>query len=245
VAYEEITAWGTVGLGVVTLLLAGGTLWAVWETRRDISETRRARIDASAPRIVILAHSSEAPPHLLVRNTPIGREIASDEDLRTSGDIDLALACALLIRNEGVSTAILVMPLEAASTKMLESNEKPPHAFIDGTSEDGWAQALTDIQQIPLRPGEQTVVWCRLLATVDDWLAATPESPRAFRIHFEAADARGTVTDRIDVHITARAVEKTEWGAICRLNRMATMNRTPLSIVVGRSVREWNSDGAA
>ena len=62
---ETLTAYGTVGLGAVGLIQAWLTRRAISTTRDDVRETRRARVDASAPRLTFIATGISWPPHLV------------------------------------------------------------------------------------------------------------------------------------------------------------------------------------
>jgi hypothetical protein len=104
--------WIQLAVAAGTLVLGGATFWLGWFTKRSVIEAVRSRIDARAPRVVVLPSPPEWPPRLK-------SNIAGGEPQQVQPGMELSewagspnvvvLRTKIKIRNDGSSTAVFVV----------------------------------------------------------------------------------------------------------------------------------------
>lgn len=188
---ETLTAWGTLALAGVASLQALVTRQAVTATRVDVAETRRARVDATAPRVTFVSVATSWPPHIPDASDVTGRVGLTPTHqyvLPRDGDIEIFTAGTFSMTNEGTSTALVTLP---PGSMLVGTPDDPPRDLPT-------AQALARDDVVVLGPGQRGLIWVRTRRTVHDWavLSAKPLASQT------PATVRVIVTDTFDDGVT-------------------------------------------
>lgn len=202
---ETLTAYGTVGLGAVGLVQAWLTRRAISTTQDDVREARKARVDASAPRVTFIATGTSWPPHLVDDHDVTGRPdldagrrfVLPRDDNRViyvSGCFDVV--------NEGATTAVVSIPVDALVLGGPSDSE--PADRHDAS------QRLRTEQALPLRRGEHLNLWLRTARTAGQWAAVhgrpvSEQEPIVVSVYAQDTLAEG-VQDRTDLHVRATPI---------------------------------------
>jgi|GEM_PF-6166113 len=185
----DLTGWGTVALAMATVVLAAAT-------RRSVSESRRARIDAQAPRLVAHSFFIEDTTSVLGENGfPTTTTESIHWDLTRSGNIPIGLIIRISLSNEGRTSAFVSSSdgLVGATAEFLDHEDGLPYPRelinIDGRK---WTI---------VRPGEQCQVTLTYRQAGDswknEWLKNAPNPPHAKAFSFDIRNDEGSVRDRI------------------------------------------------
>jgi len=155
--------WISLSVAVGTLFLGGATVWLGWVSRRAVTESARARVDARAPRLAVLTRQPEWPPRLL-------STVAGGEPQRVDPGIELSewsgapnvvvLRTDVDLRNEGNSTAVVMVKpaTDHGSRVQLVRNRA--------------ADELASGERAALSPGEEVTLIVDGWRPVGEWGAA-------------------------------------------------------------------------
>ena len=152
-----ITAWATVGLAAVTLILVFVTWRAVNTALGDVRESRRARVDASAPRLAFTALDVDRPP---LRGDGISTlEKFDDISIHGNADTMVWIGGVIEVVNEGRSTAVLTVPIDAAAGNQ------------DEYRTGGLNSVFTEVQGLAISPGKSRRFMIRSGRPLAEWAA--------------------------------------------------------------------------
>jgi len=171
-----ITGGATLVLGGVTYLLARETRRAVNLTRADVTESRKTRIDATAPLVAFLATTHvERYPHLPVESDWTARDFVN-RDVRWGGDTAphvLYVSGTFLLINEGKATAVLTLPSGVTWTRSRSSfDEQTETEFTPEQRDYDTAFELLRATTMTLEPGQRGHLWVRAGQPVKTWMGA-------------------------------------------------------------------------
>ena len=222
---DSITAWATVGLGVVTVVVVVIAVKALRLSDRDAQEAVKSRIDQRAPLVVIIAKEPGGSIASWPTNGGDIVELQNGDDLEAEQKIGITGWFEL--KNEGVSTGIVGLPASvldfpvSRGTSGLNAIDK---------------QRPAEQHQIILRPGDERLIFVCGDRTVAEWMevaVVAPARPRpvVVQISVEATFQAG-IEDATDLHLFGIpiSVRDREWvgGAT-----------TPTRLVVVRTRRQY------
>ncbi len=200
-----LTAYGTIGLAAVGAAQTFVTRQAVRTTQEDVREARKARVDASAPRLTFIASGTSWPPHLIDSHDVTSRTDMNVKHrfvLPRDANTVVYVAGCLKVVNEGKTTAVVTIPMGAVVLGGPTDTE--PARDYDA------AQRLRTVQAFPLPPGEHVILWLRASRTAGEWAAVQgglvgDQDPIVVTIYAEDTLADG-VQDCTDLHIRAMPI---------------------------------------
>jgi hypothetical protein len=166
---EQVTAWATLGVAVVGVVQVVITRRAVAVTRDDVREASRARVDALAPRVAYFPVAGLWPPHMDVDYDVTARaSLTEDTRLVMPRDevLTVYLSGAVDLVNEGKSTALVTLPVNAAVVG--------PGGSVDLPADSGSWEQLRQERVIQVSPGERVRVWVRAGEPLPWWLSEAP-----------------------------------------------------------------------
>ena len=200
--------WIQLAVAVGTLLLAGVTIRLASITRRVLVESNHARIDARAPRVVLLNPHCSWPP--------LQPSIGAGDPQPLLPGTELGEAQVLLIRsqcrlrNEGLSTAFLKLRGSGHAVSLsygIDLGDEGPPLVVDRVPNE-------DHDLLPLEPGSEALVLFGAGRPVAEWGMAWrggrgPDT-QPLTLTIVAADqfAEG-VTDTIVLEVHAFPVDDT------------------------------------
>lgn len=171
---NDLTGPGTLALAVATACLGGVTRRVVQATERDIAETRKARVDDSAPLLTFLPTDAERYAHRQVDHDVNGRVFMNEPF--TFG-VDTApsmmyVSATFLVINEGRSTAVLTLPPNVIVTEARRlSAEATDEVVYRPPIDSGVTQALMSVTSYALEPAHRIHLWVRLGQDGGTWIA--------------------------------------------------------------------------
>ncbi|MDP9164507.1 MAG: hypothetical protein M3O32_00270 [Actinomycetota bacterium] len=163
---EDLTAYGTLALAAVGAVQTYVTRQAVRTTREDVRESRRARIDASAPRVTFVCRATSWPPHLVDYHDITARIDMNPEHrfvLPRDDEQVIYVAAAIDLTNESQATAIVTLPEDVAVIG--------PGGAIEPGRDGDTAFSLRDTQTVTLAPQQRLNIWVRASRRAGEWAA--------------------------------------------------------------------------
>lgn len=175
---EGVTAWATVGLGAVTVILAAVSIIQALITRgalraaeRDTVEATRSRIDQQAPRVTLLAEASaECAAAWLVPLPPNARF-----RLVQHGGTELALCGWFTATNEGRSTALVSTP-----EGVMNLGQDIPVQNLDALRNIGLVRPTHNT--FDLRPGDWTRLFVEVRRPLSSWVQYSARERKAHTV---------------------------------------------------------------
>lgn len=230
---EIITAWATLGLGVVTIIIAAVAIWQGMITRRALGEeekgTReaaRSRIDQRAPLITVFA---EVPGSMTAEwLTPL--QPGTSFSLPSDAGLTFAVTGWFLVTNEGRSTGIVDIP---AGILEFDPDDMP----ISGLNALSAYPQPKAHHQFRLRSGESKRLFIEIRKTLDEWVrpnATSGESGTKLTITVSDTFSDG-LYDKTELCIVGTPVSPDNCA-----NRWVP-STTPSHLVVNRTVRYYLS----
>ena len=163
---EDLTAYGTLTLAAVGALQTYVTRQAVRTTREDVRESRRARVDASAPRVTFICRATSWPPHVIDYHDVTARtDMNGDHRFVLPRDHDqvIYVAAAIDLINESDATAFVTLP-EDVTTIGGGGGIEPGR---DGDT----AYSLRQSTSVSLAPHQRLNLWVRASRGAGEWAA--------------------------------------------------------------------------
>lgn len=161
---ENLTAYGTLALAAVGAAQTYVTRQAVRTTREDVRESRRARIDAGAPRVTFICRDTSWPPHLIDHHDITARTDMNREHrfvLPRDNEQVIYVAAAIDLINEGDATAFVTLPEDVTIIGAGGATEP---------SRDGdTAYSLREARSVTLGPKQRLNIWVRASRGAGDW----------------------------------------------------------------------------
>jgi hypothetical protein len=189
-----------------TLALAGATTVLAFASRHATREAYWARVDASAPRLVVRSFRIYRVP---MHQDPDGGRVAPSEegapwDMTQAGDVLLGTRAGAAVVNEGVTSALLRVecPEDVRCSVALDQEHEGrirrsvPATARDIETEGGWYH---------IEPGFRAVVtltwWRSARRWSEIWDASEPPPTRT--VTMIVHDTTGSVEDRCDLRFGA------------------------------------------
>jgi hypothetical protein len=197
---------GIVSIGASAVVAVAATVIGRRTALRAVEESRRARVDAAAPRVVVRSVRPKWPP---VTSGPAAGTV-TDLNYRHAFDLPgdahspIMVICHMELVNEGASSAFVTLPPGCIP---VENREADPAV---GTAE--W-RALAERKPYPLvlAPGDRQLIRAGFGQTVAEWTTALADTPEGTRVSVSLVvrdQFSEGIGDDVTVSVSAKVLEQ-------------------------------------